>query len=259
MKSVLVRVTRDVMTITLNRPERLNAVTVEMMEALAESLAEAVASEVRAVVITGAGRGFCAGADLRGAPSSIEPPSRRIRQGYNATILQLAQLPMPVVAAINGPTAGAGLSIAGAADVRIAADDAIFVSGFIDVGMATDTGASYFLASSMGYSKAFAFLASGRRYTADQAVAAGLVDETVRAQELDERAHDLAEELASKASAGVRHLKVLLRQATATALATQMEAELMAYDVISADPERVAARADRAKAVTAVVDDADAG
>lgn len=246
MSAVLTSLDDGVLTITLNRPERYNAVSLDLVEGLADACSEAVAARAGAVVITGSGRGFCAGADLSQQGTSVEPPSRRIRQRYMPTFLQLASLPMPVIAAVNGATAGAGLSVAGAADVRIASEAAFFTSGFVDVGLAPDTGASYFLHRAMGYSNAVLFLCSGRRFEAREAMSLGLVSEVVPADDLVSVATAWATAMASKPGRGVEFTKRLLQGAQTNALAAQFEAEIGAYDVTSVDEGRIAARKARA-------------
>jgi 2-(1,2-epoxy-1,2-dihydrophenyl)acetyl-CoA isomerase len=240
--AVLTDLRDGVMTITLNRPDRFNAVNLDLVEGLADACSEVVSSGARAVVLTGSGRGFCAGADLKEGNASPEPASRRMRARYMPTFLQLASLPVPVVAAVNGAVAGAGLSVAGAADIRIVSDSAFFVSGFVDVGLAPDTGASYFLERAVGYSNALLFLCAGRRMGAEEALRLGLANEVVPAEDLMNTATQLAAQLAAKPGRGVEFTKRLLDQARGNSLASQLEAESRAYDVTSIDPGRTAAR-----------------
>jgi 2-(1,2-epoxy-1,2-dihydrophenyl)acetyl-CoA isomerase len=246
MDAVLTDVADQVMTITLNRPDRYNAVNADLVEGLADACSQAWSRKVRTVVLTGNGRGFCAGVDLTGTQAPIEPPSRRMRTRYLPVMLQLATLRIPVIAAVNGATAGAGLSIAGAADIRIAADTAFFAPGFADVGLAPDTGASYFLTRAMGYSRAFAFLASGGRMDAETALARGLVNEVVPAADLMTRATELAHVMAAKPGRAIEFTKQLLQAAELSTLAEQLEAEAQAFDITSTDEGRIAARAARA-------------
>src|SRR3954463_3880354 len=142
-----VETTRDgaVLTITLNRPDVLNAFNADMHRALAAALKEARVPEVRAVVVTGAGRGFCVGQDLtefREAPGDI---GARLRGNYHPNVLSIRALEKPVIAAVNGAAAGAGLSFAGAAALRTPADSASFVPAFINIGLVPDSGATYFV------------------------------------------------------------------------------------------------------------------
>src|SRR5436309_7424878 len=144
-----------VLTITLSRPDVLNAFNAAMHKGLAAALKEARAPDVRAVVLTGAGRGFCVGQDLsefREAPGDI---GARLREGYHPNVLAIRALEKPVIAAVNGPAAGAGLSFAGACDIRIAADSATFVPAFINIGLVPDSGGSFFIARLLGPARAF--------------------------------------------------------------------------------------------------------
>jgi 2-(1,2-epoxy-1,2-dihydrophenyl)acetyl-CoA isomerase len=245
--AVITEVTDQVMTITLNRPEKYNAVNRDLLDGLADACARAGQPDVRAVVLTGSGRGFCAGADLTETREPVDPPSRRMRSRFAPVFMQLAALRKPVIAAVNGAVAGAGLSIAGAADIRVAADSAVFVAAFADLGVAPDTGASYFLSRAMGYSNAFAFLCGGERMDARAALARGLVNEVVPADRLLPRAADLARAMAAKPGRGVEFTKQLLQLAEGNSLAEQMEAEAQAYDITSTDEGRIAAREARAR------------
>ncbi len=243
MDPVTTGLTGSVMTITLNRPDRLNAITPELMRALSDACAEAGRPEIRAVVLTGAGRGFCAGADIKAPKVDLQPGSRRHRQLYNPAIVELASLPKPVIAAVNGPAVGAGVSLAAAADIRIASDRATFSAGFVDVGLAPDTGASYFLLRLLGYARAFQFLTTGEKLSADQALALGLVNEIVGHDRLTDHALELAARLADKPGIGVPTTKSLLRHAARNSLVEQLEAEATAYDQTSTSEDRLAARA----------------
>src|SRR6266496_163476 len=152
-----------VLTITLNRPEVLNAFNAAMHEALAAALNEAGDPAVRAVVLTGAGRGFCVGQDLtefRDSPGDI---GARLRAQYHPNVLAIRRLEKPVIAAVNGAAAGAGLSFACVCDIRIASDSASFVPAFINVGLVPDSGGTFFVSRLLGPSRAFEWLASGRK------------------------------------------------------------------------------------------------
>jgi 2-(1,2-epoxy-1,2-dihydrophenyl)acetyl-CoA isomerase len=222
-----VETTRDgaVLTITLNRPDVLNAFNADMHRALAAALKEARAPDVRAVVITGAGRGFCVGQDLtefREAPGDI---GSRLRGNYHPNILAIRALEKPVLAAVNGPAAGAGLSLACACDLRVAADDATFVPAFINIGLVPDSGGTYFVRRLLGTARAFEWLTSGRRLTAAEAHAWGLVSEVVESDRLADRAAELAAELAAMPTRGIAMTKRLLDRAEQTTLEEQLELE----------------------------------
>jgi 2-(1,2-epoxy-1,2-dihydrophenyl)acetyl-CoA isomerase len=222
-----VETSRDgaVLTITLNRPDVLNAFNREMHRALAAALKEARDGGVRAVVLTGAGRGFCVGQDLtefREAPGDI---GSRLRESYHPNIRAIRALEKPVIAAVNGAAAGAGMSLACACDLRLAADSATFVPAFINIGLIPDSGGSYFVTRILGPARAFEWLASGRRLTAAEAHAWGLVSEVVEADALASRAGELAARLADLPTRGVGMTKRLLDHAVNATLDQQLERE----------------------------------
>jgi 2-(1,2-epoxy-1,2-dihydrophenyl)acetyl-CoA isomerase len=228
-----VETSRDgaVLTITLNRPDVLNAFNADLQRALAAALKEARADDVRAVVVTGAGRGFCVGQDLtefREAPGDI---GDRLRGNYHPNVLALRRLEKPVIAAVNGPAAGAGLSFACACDIRLAADSATFVPAFINIGLVPDSGATFFVRRLVGTARAFEWLTSGRRLTAAEAHLWGLVSEVVEADALPARAAELAAELAAMPTRGIAMTKRLLDQAEHTTLEQQLELEAQLQSV----------------------------
>jgi 2-(1,2-epoxy-1,2-dihydrophenyl)acetyl-CoA isomerase len=215
----------SVLTITLNRPDKLNAFNQAMHEALAAALKEASGPEVRAVILTGAGRGFCVGQDLnefREAPGDI---GARLRGNYHPNIVAIRRLEKPVLAAVNGPAAGAGLSFACACDLRLAADSATFVPAFSSIGLIPDSGATYFVSRLLGPARAFEWLTSGRTLTAGEAYAWGLVTEIAQADALAARAAELAAELAAGATRGIGMTKRLIDRAAGSMLEDQLEHE----------------------------------
>lgn len=214
-----------VLTITLNRPDVLNAFNTDMHRAFAAALRDARDGGVRAVVITGAGRGFCVGQDLtefREAPGDI---GSRLRDNYHPNIRAIRALEKPVIAAVNGAAAGAGMSLACACDLRIAADSASFVPAFINIGLIPDSGGSYFVTRILGPARAFEWLASGKRLTAVEAHAWGLVSEVVELDALATRAAELAGRLAELPTRGVGMTKRLLDHAVTASLDEQLERE----------------------------------
>ena len=226
-----------VLTITLNRPDVLNALNADLHRALGAALKEARAADVRAVVLTGAGRGFCVGQDLTEFREAAGDIGSRLRAGYHPNILAIRALEKPVLAAVNGPAAGAGLSLACACDLRIAADDAAFVPAFINIGLVPDSGSTYFARRLLGTARAFEWLATGRRLTAAEAHAWGLVSEVVEAQSLPAHAAELAAELAAMPTRGIAMTKRLLDHAEHTTLEEQLEleAQLQAVATQTAD------------------------
>jgi 2-(1,2-epoxy-1,2-dihydrophenyl)acetyl-CoA isomerase len=234
-----VETTRDgaVLTITLNRPDVLNALNADLHRALAVALKEAGADDVRAVVVTGAGRGFCVGQDLsefREAPGDI---GERLRSNYHPNILALRALEKPVLAAVNGPAAGAGLSFACACDLRLAAQSATFVPAFINIGLVPDSGGTYFVRRLLGTARAFEWMTSGRRLGAAEALEWGLVSEVVEDDRLAERAAERAAELAGLPTRGVALTKRLFDHAENATLEEQLEleAQLQAVATQTAD------------------------
>jgi 2-(1,2-epoxy-1,2-dihydrophenyl)acetyl-CoA isomerase len=221
-----VEVARDgaVQTITLNRPEKMNAFTRGLHGELREALKQARDSEVRAVVITGAGRAFCAGQDLTEF-SETGDIGDSLRGTYHPNILAIRALEKPVIAAVNGACAGAGLSLACACDIRIAADSAAFVPGFIGIGLIPDAGGSYFIHRLLGASRAFEWMTSNRRLTAAEAHAWGLVSEVVEADALPARAAELAAFYAGLPTKGIGMTKRLFDHADTSTLEEQLEME----------------------------------
>ena len=222
-----VETSRDgaVLTITLNRPDVLNAFDSAMHKSLAAALKDARSADVRAVVLTGAGRGFCVGQDLtefREAPGDI---GTRLRESYHPNVLAIRALEKPVIAAVNGAAAGAGLSFACACDVRIASDAASFVPAFINIGLVPDSGGSYFVTRILGPARAFAWLASGEKLTAAQAHAWGLVSEVVEAEAFPTRVAEVAATFAALPTRGVGMTKRLVDRALTTTLERQLDRE----------------------------------
>ena len=221
-----VEVTRDgaVQTITLNRPEVLNAFNRALHGALAAALKEARDPGVRAVVITGAGRGFSAGQDLTEF-SETGDIRATLRETYHPNVLAIRALEKPVIAAVNGVCAGAGLSLACVCDIRLAADNALFVPGFVGIGLVPDAGGTFFLNRLLGASRAFEWMSSNRRLTAAEAHAWGLVSEVVEAGTLSGRAAELAALYAALPTRGIGMTKRLFDHAQTATLEEQLELE----------------------------------
>jgi 2-(1,2-epoxy-1,2-dihydrophenyl)acetyl-CoA isomerase len=213
-----------VLTITLNRPGVLNAFDDGMHEGLRAALAEAGDDAVRAVVITGAGRGFCVGQDVS-ALTDPEAVGELLRRRYHPNIIALRALRKPVIAAVNGAAAGAGLALAAACDVRICARSAVFVPAFVSIGLVPDSGATYFLTRILGPARALEWMASGRRLSGEEALAWGLVSELIEPDAVAERAAALADELAALPTAAIGLHKQLFDRAPANTLADQLDLE----------------------------------
>lgn len=237
MSEVLTAREGAVLTITLNRPDVFNAFDRALHAALRSALEDAADPAVRAVVVTGAGRGFCAGQDLRELSSMSGSLRDELEQTYHPNIRRIRSLEKPVIAAVNGPVAGAGLSLACACDVRIASDAASFVPGFVGIGLVPDSGGSWFIHRLLGFARAFEWMSSNRRLTADEALAWGLVSEVVPAGVFGERLGEIAAGWASLPTRAVAMTKRLLEHAHAAGLEEQLglEAELQQSAVETAD------------------------
>ncbi|HYY03252.1 MAG TPA: enoyl-CoA hydratase-related protein [Gaiellaceae bacterium] len=222
-----VETSRDgaVLTITLNRPDVLNAFNAAMHRELAAALKEARDGSVRAVVLTGAGRGFCVGQDLTEFREAAGDIGSRLRDTYHPNIRAIRALEKPVIAAVNGVAAGAGVSFACACDIRLAVDGASFIPAFINIGLIPDSGGSYFVARILGPARAFEWLASGKKLTAVEAHAWGLVSEVVDGGNLIRRAGELAAQLAELPTRGIGMTKRLLDHAADASLEEQLERE----------------------------------
>lgn len=234
-----VETTRDgaVLTITLNRPDAYNALTTSMHAALHAALEEAADPEIRAVVLTGAGKGFCAGQDLTEFQGLDHDIGEHLEATYHPNVRAIRALEKPVIAAVNGAAAGAGLSLACVCDLRIAADNAQFVPGFIGIGLIPDSGGSYFIARLLGPARAFSWMTSNRRLSAAEAHAWGLVDEVVEAENLPARAAELAATYAAAPTAGIAMTKRLFDHAQNATLDEQLhlEGELQSAATKTAD------------------------
>jgi 2-(1,2-epoxy-1,2-dihydrophenyl)acetyl-CoA isomerase len=216
-----------VQTITLNRPDKLNAFTRGLHEELQVALEEARDPAVRAVVITGAGRGFSAGQDL-GAFGEAGDVAAMLRATYHVNVLAIRSLEKPVIAAVNGVCAGAGLSLACACDIRLASDAAFFVPGFVGIGLVPDSGGTFFLQRLLGTARAFEWMTSNRRLTAAEAHAWGLVSEVVEAESFSARVAGLAAELAAAPTRAIALTKRLYDESATATLEEQLEREAKA-------------------------------
>jgi 2-(1,2-epoxy-1,2-dihydrophenyl)acetyl-CoA isomerase len=222
-----VETSRDgaVLTVTLNRPDVLNALNAAAHEALAAALKEARRNDIRAVVLTGAGRGFCVGQDLTEFREQAGDIGARLRGNYHPNIKAIRALEKPVIAAVNGAAAGAGLSLACACDLRIASDQATFVPAFVNIGLIPDSGGTFFITRLIGQSRAFEWLCSGRRLSAAEAQQWGVVSEVVEVSGLAARAAELAGELAALPTRAIGMTKRLLDRAPTATLDEQLEWE----------------------------------
>jgi 2-(1,2-epoxy-1,2-dihydrophenyl)acetyl-CoA isomerase len=214
-----------ILTLTLNRPEARNAMSQAMNQALQEQLAAAeLDTAVRCIVLTGAGKGFCAGGDVKGMAASgdgtvgaltIDQAIHRQRVNQRATAGKLFKMPKPTIAALPGPAAGAGLSLALACDLRVMASTAILTTAFARVGFSGDYGGTYFLAQLVGAAKARELYFLSERIGADEALRLGLVNWVCPPEDLAARAREIALRLASGPTVAYRYMKENLNRAMA--------------------------------------------
>ena len=241
---VLLEVEDGIATITLNRPKRLNALSNELTPALQDAIDRVAADRaVRCVVITGSGRGFCAGADLADVAPFYERGEtpdlgRFLREAYNPLILPIVRMEKPVIAAVNGVAAGAGASLALACDIVVASETASFFQAFIKVGLVPDSGAHFLLPQLLGYRKALELAMTGDLIDATEAQRLGLVNRVVPADELLERVRkDWAEPFASGPTRAYALTKQAMRFGTTRALeqVLELEADLQSQISLTAD------------------------
>ncbi|MDF6044129.1 enoyl-CoA hydratase-related protein [Streptomyces sp. JH14] len=234
--SVLHATDNGVSWITLNRPEAMNAVTWDQRERLIALLADASADpSVRAVVLTATGRGFCAGADLRGAPSAGEriagDVARIIRLGAQRLIAAVLDCEKPVIAAVNGTAAGIGAHLAFACDLVLAADSAKFIEVFVRRGLVPDGGGAYLLPRLIGPQRAKELMFFGDALPAAEAERLGLVNRVVPAEELTAAAREWSQRLADGPTRALALTKQLINASLDTGRATAFAAEAMAQEI----------------------------
>jgi len=228
MEPLLVSLDAGVLRLTLNRPDTLNAFTVAMTQALAAAFARAEAeSAVRCVLVTGAGRGFCAGQDL----TERDMSAKEIDLGggldarYNPLIRRMRALEKPIVCAVNGVAAGAGANFALACDLVIAARSAAFIQAFVKIGLVPDCGGSYFLPRLAGTQRAMALAMTGDRLPAEDAERWGVIWKCVDDAALVSEAEKLARQLASGPTRSLGLIKRAIYASAGNSLAAQLDLE----------------------------------
>jgi 2-(1,2-epoxy-1,2-dihydrophenyl)acetyl-CoA isomerase len=243
-ETIRVEVANGVATITLNRPDSLNALNAAMRRELLAALKAARRDDaVRAVVLTGEGRGFCSGADLRGGSGEREF-RRVVTTEYNPLIAAVRDMPKPVIAAVNGVAAGAGVSLALACDLVWAAEEARFIQAFVKIGLVPDSGSTRTLVRALGRHRAAELIFSGEPMAAAEAHAAGLVNRVVPGAELAAAVARVADGLAAGPTRAIGFAKRLINHAE--------DASLQASLVMEADLQELAGRTeDHAEGVAA--------
>ena len=234
--TLLVTSDGGVTTLTLNRPDKLNAFNDELLSALGDALKKAERdAATRCLVITGAGRGFSAGQDLASVQARGEGEAFSYRQHlvrhYNPIIERLRALEKPVIAAVNGVAAGAGASLALACDLRLASESASFVQAFIGVGLIPDNGSTWFLPQMIGFPRAFELAVTGRKVPAAEALALGIVNHVYPADQLMAEAAALAARLAAAPTKAIGLTKRAMNRAAGTSLTDALDYEAHLQEV----------------------------
>ncbi|CAB3759748.1 2-(1,2-epoxy-1,2-dihydrophenyl)acetyl-CoA isomerase PaaG [Paraburkholderia humisilvae] len=232
MANEAIRVVNDstshVVTITLNRPDKLNSFTRAMHEELAAALDEVDAAGARALVLTGAGRGFCAGqdlADLDFTPGTMTDLGDVIGRHFNPLIRRIQSLPLPVIAAVNGTAAGAGANLALACDIVLASRSASFIQAFVKIGLVPDSGGTWFLPQRIGIARALGLAMTGDKLSAEKAESWGLVWQVVDDSELLPTAAKLAAQLAQQPTKAIAATKLAMRKGMTQTLDQQLDLE----------------------------------
>lgn len=222
-----------VATITLNRPDVYNALNDEITYELQDALkAVAKDGQVRVVVLTGAGKAFCSGQDLK-ASSGEEKRSflDSLHKRYNPIIRAMRNLPKPIVCRLNGVAAGAGCSLALACDIIVAAEEATLIEVFINIGLVPDSGSSYFLPRLVGMSKAFELCSMGSRVKAAEAAAMGLINKAVPADQLDAAVGEYAQHFAKAPTKAIGLIKKMLNRSATSTLDEMLEYEAYCQEI----------------------------
>jgi 2-(1,2-epoxy-1,2-dihydrophenyl)acetyl-CoA isomerase len=231
---VLVEIAGAIGTVTLNRPEKLNALDRVLCDELRAALAMLTNSDaVRVIVITGAGRAFCAGADL----GVLDAQGSALVAAGKDVALALRAAPQPVLAAVNGPAAGGGANLALACDYRIASDQASIGQVFHQLGLVPDWGGSFFLPRLVGTSRALELVWSARMVPAAEALTLGLFDQVVPHADLPAAARSLAQQWAAQPPGAVRRAKEALYRSEASSLASMLDLEITHQNELFATPE----------------------
>ncbi len=219
--------------VTLNRPDVLNALSLDLLGELRDALQEAAeADDVRAVLLTGAGRGFSAGADLASTPLDGHFEDL-IETYYNPVVRAIATMPKPVIAGVNGVAAGAGMSLALACDTRLLSSSAAFAVGFTGIGLVMDASASYFLPRLVGRGRAFELTYSGRKVGAEEALSLGLGEQIVPAEDFAQTAWELTQRLAQGPTKAFAMVKEELNASAHQGLEAQLGLEAKLQEVAS--------------------------
>ena len=239
-QTILYEVSDRIATLTLNRPDAMNATTDEMYQELQELIPRIAADrDVACVILTGAGRGFCAGADLKARKDDATPLERRARHRWilKDILEPLYRLEKPVIAAVNGAAAGAGFNIALACDFIIASEQASFIQAFARVGLVPDLGGLYLLGRVIGINKAKELCFTARKVSAEEAKALGIVNHVVPHDRLLDEARAIASKITAASPTAIAMTKTLLDKSTNATIDQMLEYESYAQTIAYLTPE----------------------
>jgi 2-(1,2-epoxy-1,2-dihydrophenyl)acetyl-CoA isomerase len=223
-ETILFSLDADIARLTLNRPDRLNSFTAKMHEEVADALSSLEGARV--LVITGAGRGFCAGQDLNDravAPGEAVDLGRSVESYYNPLIRRITTLPFPVIAQVNGVAAGAGANIALACDIVVAAKSAKFIQSFASIGLIPDSGGTWVLPRLVGQARALGLALTAEPLSAEKAEEWGLIWKAVEDEALDAEVDALAERFASAPTRGLARIKTMIRESWGHSLDQELD------------------------------------
>ena len=225
-------VDHGICTITLNRPEVYNALNDEITFELQDALKQVSRDEtIRVVVLTGEGKAFCSGQDLKSSAGNKRSFIESLHKRYNPIIRAMREMPKPIIARVNGVAAGAGCSLALACDIIVAAEDAIMTEVFINIGLVPDSGSSYFLPRLVGPARAFELASMGTKITAAEAAAIGLINKAVPAAELDQAVAKYATHYAAAPTKSIGMIKKMLSRGMSSTLEEALDYEAYCQEI----------------------------
>ncbi len=225
---ILLSIHNQVATITLNRPEVFNSFNREMALLFQNTLDQCQNNnEVRAIVITGNGKAFCAGQDLKEVTDpSLNPGFKKIlEEHYNPIVLRIRQINKPIIAAVNGVAAGAGANIALACDIVVASDKAGFIQAFSKIGLVPDSGGTFFLPRLIGFQRASALMMTGDKVNAQEAQQMGMIYKVFPSEEFEEKIKEIAQNLAQMPTQALGFIKEMLNKSQTNTLEQQLDLE----------------------------------
>lgn len=232
-KSLLLDIKDNVATITLNRPDYFNAFNDELSYELQDALKQVTKDkDVRVVVITGAGKAFCSGQDLKDISKSEKRSlGDSLLKRYNPIIRGVTNMPKPVICRLNGVAAGAGCSLALACDMIIASEEASLIEVFINVGLVLDSGSSYFLPRAVGSAKAFEMATKGTKVKASEAFELGMINKVVKSTELDAAVKEATDYYAQAPTKAIALMKKMLRRSSSSSLEEMLKYEVYCQEI----------------------------